>query len=95
MPQKISNARFRDTISKQRKGFTMNDLGIQPLHLAPEKELREAIADLFPLRTSRRKMVLGERTLIMGIINVTPDSFSDGGRFDSPERAVEEGIRMA
>jgi len=40
-------------------------------------------------------MVLGERTLIMGIINVTPDSFSDGGRFDSPERAVAEGIRMA
>jgi dihydropteroate synthase len=40
-------------------------------------------------------MVLGERTLIMGIINVTPDSFSDGGRLDSPERAVEEGIRMA
>ncbi|PIV06462.1 MAG: dihydropteroate synthase [Syntrophobacterales bacterium CG_4_8_14_3_um_filter_58_8] len=40
-------------------------------------------------------MVLGERTLIMGIINVTPDSFSDGGRFDSSERAVEEGIRMA
>ncbi len=31
----------------------------------------------------------------MGIINVTPDSFSDGGRFDSPEKAVEEGIRMA
>jgi dihydropteroate synthase len=40
-------------------------------------------------------MNLGERTLIMGIINVTPDSFSDGGRFDSPEKAVEEGIRMA
>jgi dihydropteroate synthase len=54
-----------------------------------------AIADPLPLRTSRRKMILGERTLIMGIINVTPDSFSDGGRFESSERAVEEGIRMA
>ena len=30
----------------------------------------------------------------MGIINVTPDSFSDGGRFPTPEMAVEEGIRM-
>lgn len=39
-------------------------------------------------------MVLGERTLIMGIINVTPDSFSDGGRFESAERAVAEGIRL-
>ena len=31
----------------------------------------------------------------MGIINVTPDSFSDGGRFGSPEKAVKQGIRMA
>jgi dihydropteroate synthase len=37
---------------------------------------------------------LGERTLLMGIINVTPDSFADGGlRFD-PRRAVEDGLRM-
>jgi len=47
------------------------------------------------LRTSRREIRLGERTLIMGILNVTPDSFSDGGRFASPAQAVEEGIRMA
>lgn len=32
---------------------------------------------------------------VMGVINVTPDSFSDGGRFLSPEAAVEEGLRMA
>lgn len=51
--------------------------------------------DSVPLRTSRREMVLGDRTLIMGILNVTPDSFSDGNRFASPESAVEEGIRMA
>jgi dihydropteroate synthase len=37
---------------------------------------------------------MGERTLVMGIINVTPDSFADGGlRFD-PGRAVEDGLRM-
>jgi len=47
------------------------------------------------LRTSRRTMSFGERTLIMGILNVTPDSFSDGGRFIAPEIAVEAGIRMA
>ncbi|MHC4161985.1 MAG: dihydropteroate synthase [Planctomycetota bacterium] len=33
--------------------------------------------------------------LIMGVINVTPDSFSDGGRFAGPEAAVAEGQRMA
>ena len=31
----------------------------------------------------------------MGILNVTPDSFSDGGRFFTAEKAVEHGLRMA
>jgi dihydropteroate synthase len=35
-----------------------------------------------------------ERTLIMGILNVTPDSFSDGGRFFDPEAAVTQAIAM-
>lgn len=34
------------------------------------------------------------RTLVMGILNVTPDSFSDGGRFATPEEAVEEARRL-
>ncbi|MBA4421560.1 MAG: dihydropteroate synthase [Syntrophus sp. (in: bacteria)] len=46
------------------------------------------------LRTSRREIKVGEKTLIMGIINMTPDSFFDGGRFTTPEMAVEEGVRM-
>ena len=37
---------------------------------------------------ARRSLPYGERTLVMGILNVTPDSFSDGGHFFSPERAV-------
>jgi dihydropteroate synthase len=34
------------------------------------------------------------QTLIMGILNTTPDSFSDGGRFDSPEAAIRQASRM-
>ena len=34
------------------------------------------------------------QTLIMGILNVTPDSFSDGGKFDTPEQAVAYAIKM-
>jgi dihydropteroate synthase len=42
----------------------------------------------------RAPLILGERTLVMGIINVTPDSFADGGlRFD-PSRAIDDGWRM-
>jgi dihydropteroate synthase len=37
---------------------------------------------------------LGERTLVMGILNVTPDSFADGGTHFDPARAVEAGLRM-
>jgi dihydropteroate synthase len=33
--------------------------------------------------------------VVMGVLNVTPDSFSDGGRFRSPDAAVEQGLRMA
>jgi len=35
-----------------------------------------------------------ERTRVMGVLNVTPDSFSDGGRFSDPERAVERGLEL-
>jgi dihydropteroate synthase len=35
------------------------------------------------------------RPVVMGVLNVTPDSFSDGGRFFSLEAAVEQGLRMA
>ncbi len=42
-----------------------------------------------------RTLALGERTLIMGILNVTPDSFSDGGLLVEPQRAIEAGVQMA
>lgn len=38
---------------------------------------------------------LGSRTLIMGILNVTPDSFSDGGDFDDPARALAHALSLA
>lgn len=37
----------------------------------------------------------GERPLVMGVLNVTPDSFSDGGTYDVPEAAIERARRMA
>jgi dihydropteroate synthase len=40
-------------------------------------------------------LVLGDRTLIMGVVNVTPDSFSDGGEHFDPATAIEAGVRMA
>lgn len=42
----------------------------------------------------RRSLSLGERTLVMGVLNVTPDSFSDGGKFLSFDRAVAHAQQM-
>ncbi len=47
------------------------------------------------LKGPEKVFTLGERTLIMGVLNVTPDSFSDGGSFLDPERAVERALEMA
>ena len=49
----------------------------------------------FDLVIGRRKVRLGERTLVMGVLNVTPDSFSDGGVYLNPDRAIEHGLEMA
>ena len=46
-------------------------------------------------RCGNTDLELGKRTLIMGILNVTPDSFSDGGLWDDPDKAVEHALQMA
>jgi len=46
------------------------------------------------IRWSRYVLDLDRRTHVMGVLNVTPDSFSDGGRFFERDRAVEQGIAM-
>jgi dihydropteroate synthase len=49
---------------------------------------------LFRLKLPSRTLVLGKRTLIMGVLNVTPDSFSDGNKFYSEEHAIEHAQHM-
>ncbi len=49
----------------------------------------------FELKIGHLKVRLGKRTLIMGALNVTPDSFSDGGLYLDAAKAVEHGLEMA
>jgi len=49
---------------------------------------------LFHLKLPARELFLGERTLIMGVLNVTPDSFSEGSKFFSVKAAVEAALAM-
>jgi dihydropteroate synthase len=44
--------------------------------------------------TNRRTFEIGDRALLMGILNITPDSFSDGGRYITPETALEHAAEM-
>jgi dihydropteroate synthase len=46
------------------------------------------------LQADGKSFILGRRTWIMGILNVTPDSFSDGGLHVKKENAIEHGLRM-
>ena len=52
-------------------------------------------APLFKLNWSGYTLDLSRRTHVMGVINVTPDSFSDGGQFFEKERAIEQALQLA
>ena len=48
----------------------------------------------FRLRLRSSALILGERTLIMGVLNITPDSFSDGGRYLDSEAAIARALQL-
>jgi dihydropteroate synthase len=48
----------------------------------------------FEWKLKNRTLSLGERTLIMGVLNVTPDSFSDGGKYQDPDRAFARAVEI-
>lgn len=49
---------------------------------------------IFTWNLGSRSLELGKRTLVMGIVNVTPDSFSDGGEYLSPEAAAAHALKL-
>jgi dihydropteroate synthase len=79
------------------------------IELVPVERIGEALERLGPgaeqvwarLTAPRAPLVLGARTIrldqpqVCGILNLTPDSFSDGGRLDGPEAAADAGFAMA
>jgi len=56
----------------------------------PESLMRKP----FVWKLKIRELKLGERTFIMGVLNVTPDSFSDGGKYMDPDRAFARAIEL-
>src|ERR1051326_7174289 len=49
---------------------------------------------IFFWKLKKREIKLGERTALMGVLNVTPDSFSDGGKYSDPDRAFARALEL-
>ncbi|HRR40582.1 MAG TPA: dihydropteroate synthase [Syntrophales bacterium] len=79
--------RFAEKIEKQ-------PFGLSAIAKEIARVLENIGKDAFRLETPRRTIELGKRTLVMGIINVTPDSFSDGGKLVDAGAAVRRGVEM-
>ena len=86
-----TSRQYRELIKKLRS---------QPFGLAQLGDKLSVVLDNLegrPVRTLNcrgKELVIGNRTLVMAILNVTPDSFSDGGRWFDPARAVEQARQM-
>jgi dihydropteroate synthase len=52
------------------------------------------VRKLYNWKLKRREIQLGDRTLLMAVLNVTPDSFSDGGKYADPDRAFARAIEL-
>ncbi len=74
-----------------KQGGTIGTLG-ETLQQAAGRAKQKPAAKL---KLGGAEFELGKRTLIMGILNVTPDSFSDGGRFNNLENALACAFKMA
>ncbi|MCK9390731.1 MAG: dihydropteroate synthase [Syntrophales bacterium] len=79
--------RFAEKITRQPFGLSL-------LALSVARFLENIDKQSHVLKTARRDITLGERTLIMGIVNVTPDSFSDGGRYLATDQAIAHALRL-
>jgi len=67
---------------------------LNPLGQSIKETLKNISKTQYAIRCRKRTLTLGKRTLLMGVLNVTPDSFSDGGLFYDKEKAIPHGLRM-
>jgi dihydropteroate synthase len=80
---------FEKLILKLEQYPTLNPLG-----QSVKQTLKNISKTQYAVRCRKRTLTLGKRTLLMGVLNVTPDSFSDGGLFFDKEKAISHGLRL-
>jgi dihydropteroate synthase len=67
---------------------------LHPLGQSIKETLKNISRTHYSIRCRKGTLILGKRTLLMGVLNVTPDSFSDGGFFFDKEKAIAHGVKM-
>lgn len=88
----------RALLALREQGFGCADLAVEVEAVirhfdgTPNVPRADGCADA---RLGRMFQSIGERTLVMGILNITPDSFSDGGKFTDAAAAIAHGLDMA
>jgi dihydropteroate synthase len=68
---------------------------LHPLSHSIKETIRNISKTHYSIRCRKQTFTLGKRTLLMGVLNVTPDSFSEGGLFFDKSKAISHGLRMA
>ncbi len=68
--------------------------GLQSLGQSLKETIKNISKTHYSIRCRKKTLTLGKRTFLMGVLNVTPDSFSDGGLFFEKEKAIAHGLRM-
>lgn len=69
--------------------------GLPKLAEEIEEVLRNITVNSHCVICKKKPLILGARTYVMGIVNVTPDSFSDGGHYIEPQVAIEHALALA
>lgn len=82
---------FESLISK----LSVQSFGLPAVAISIKKALENITRPEYVIRGRTRDWRAGVRTLVMGVLNVTPDSFSDGGAHLDPAMAIERGIEMS
>ncbi|MHC4197713.1 MAG: dihydropteroate synthase [Planctomycetota bacterium] len=86
----VNEDAFRRTASGSGNAGT----GLEHVLGTLEDTIRRYRRNRFSLSHGGGMLKLGQRTCVMGILNVTPDSFYDGGRYFETEKAVAHGLRL-
>jgi dihydropteroate synthase len=74
--------------------FDQYPVDLQRLGQSIKETLKNISKTHYAIRCRKKTLSLGKQTLVMGVVNVTPDSFSDGSLFFDKDKAIAHGLRM-